>query len=252
VKEPITPQDNSTEAEVQQEVPTTPESSIVSPEWNPALPLEETNPEGPIEPQVEPISGSWSDLVGRIQQKHKESSNFLSCAENALDGCLWQVALEIGETVECADYILTQNRVACEDSEIMAKAIESWDASICDDMSVGKEACVWEIITQKAKSGKDAQICSSLEGDDVISCNNTVVTELAREKIDDSICDDIISYSEGDTFEREFCEQEVQFIVEEREREAQFTAELAEQESQQAAEQEALEAQIEAEASSVN
>ncbi len=159
---------------------------------------------------------SWSELSARVKQKYKESDSFLSCSENALDSCISEESNDTGQQISCDDYIVEQNRVICQDNQILAIAIESLDPLECDRLSVNSESCKTEIITQKAKTEKDPELCNTLSGSLLVSCNNSVVFDLAQQWKDPKLCDGIISeWQEGDnTFEKQFCIEEVELQLE--------------------------------------
>lgn len=161
---------------------------------------------------------SWSGLTSLVPSSYKENPEFLYCAAQNVDMCIGEVASMSQEQVSCEDYILESSRVSCTDSQAFSQAVTSLDTSLCESISWDQQNCVREVITQKAIQASDSQICSGLDSDFRRSCENTVIQISAVANKDPSLCDGIVWFDDTDTMEKEFCIQEVQFMIEEEQR----------------------------------
>lgn len=174
------------------------------------------------------------EIIANIPSKYNDNSEFRSCVERNIDSCISETASILWETVTCDDFVLESNRNSCTRAEISQKARDTKNTSLCDSLESWKESCLFEVIVAIGKENFDVKVCEQLPEEFKIDCNNHIVHLQALDSRDTKICERLLWDEENLVFEKEFCSEEINFLIEEEKREIEFRAE--EQKRQEAEE----------------
>ena len=142
-----------------------------------------------------------------------KDSSFVQCSQEAVDECIKNTTNETMTKKSCSQFLLESNRKSCLESFNMIEAMESGNIEKCDN-TLDPDRCKYEFILMKWVESKNVEMCSDLDEDKKIQCNNYIIFYLAQQDLDIKICEKIIlSYKWDDAMQ--FCQGEVTMLVEE-------------------------------------
>ena len=175
------------------------------------------------------------EVVSQIPANYLKREEFHVCVKQNIDNCMMNISTQQEEwqesfTMSCDDFLLEENRLSCTQSELTMNAVKEKNAGLCDSLESGKESCVYEVTLTIGMEEFDTTVCGSLSDVYKNSCNNQIIWEQARSEKDSKVCDKIIEENDEINGEKEFCINEIDYIIEEQKRmleeQAQDEAEL--------------------------
>lgn len=200
------------------------------------------------------IDSSWSfttspmvaELLEMIDSRFSEGIEFSNCAEEVyeicsddsicietgIDQCMMDSAAFTGDgsAIVCSEFLWDEARNSCLFSETLTQAIQAQDVWICETLSWESfNRCNREIVIILASQSGDINMCETLtERGEQVQCRNRVVTNLAIQEINVSLCDEVEMYlwdfgalweelseiSGQDNFEKQMCREQVEMMQE--------------------------------------
>lgn len=147
-----------------------------------------------------------------LPEKFMKDAQFQTCVKQNIDMCIEEQSyVQTSPSPSCSDYLLEENQQMCHRQETITSAKQAQDISLCDTLTNGKEACKYELIIALNPETEDLSLCDTLGKEYSSLCHNTLVSKWAVREKNASICDKILTESEQDSFEQEFCREEAQF-----------------------------------------
>lgn len=175
---------------------------------------EDASEEMPVEADVPTAEVySFDSIVASISSERRASESFNYCMASSVDSCISESFYQTGNEVSCDEYITVYNKQNCEENKKIAQAKESNDITICDTLSYNQQGCVMEVVVAQGLTSLDVSVCEEVDEMFKVECNNTIVKAKAMSEKDAAVCNAILGYSEGDTYEQEYCRQEVEYSL---------------------------------------
>lgn len=161
------------------------------------------------------ISKDIPDVILQVFKKYNDDDNFNSCVLQNIDNCIHELVYEWKKEIKCDDFILETSKNACKQSEISVDAVEKKDLLLCNSLKSGKESCEYEVALAIGYTNYDTEICKSISEVYRISCYNQIIFAQSRNQKNVTICDKLLEENDDIDSEKEFCIQEVEYIIEE-------------------------------------
>jgi len=179
-----------------------------------------TTNSGEVVPETTVELEDLGDIMSQVSEKFLENESFHTCVKQNIDNCMINISSEAESPVSmsCDEFLLESSKESCMQTEISAKAVSEKNIELCADLSSGKESCEYEVALAIGLTDFDTKVCDNITDAYKISCNNQIVINEAQTKKDVKICDKLLSENEGEILEKEFCVNEIEYIIEEDER----------------------------------
>lgn len=165
-----------------------------------------------VEPSEEELNqfSNITEMISSIPNIYSLDNSFKSCVAYNIDSCIWDFSYNYPNKASCDDFITESSKNNCKTLEVTSQALEENDISLCENLSTWTDACKLEFIISTWVQNWNILSCDSLSEGDIMYCKNQISTLRAAETRELTLCDDIV----GDWYEKEFCIEEVQMLLE--------------------------------------
>ena len=154
----------------------------------------------------------WKNVSLNIGQSYLQDENFMQCTQSSIDQCMLSVRDTEKELSldDCDDFLLEANRQSCKQNIIISSAMKDGNTESCDTLD-DSQWCKYEVLVTRGISIESPSVCSELDEDLQIQCNNSIIRSISLSKWDVELCDKILVSEDEWNRESEvsLCKQEI-------------------------------------------